>query len=148
MKRGVRVASVVLACVALLSSCRALPEEEAAVEKAASVEKIAGSNLTRVKVTAKAAERLGIETAPVREASAGKAKRKVIAYGALIYDADGAAFVYTNPQPLTFVRARINVLSIANDLVFFSGGPAAGTSIVTVGVPELFGIDSGVGGNE
>jgi hypothetical protein len=148
MNRGLRIASAFLACVALLASCRALPEEEATVEKAASVEQIKGTDLNRVKVTPKAAERLGIETARVTQAKLGKTTQKVVAYGALIYDAEGAAFVYTNPEPLTYIRSNITVISITNDRVFFSGGPATGTSIVTVGVPELYGIDSGVGGNE
>jgi hypothetical protein len=148
MSRGIRFATAALVSVALLSSCRALPEEPAATEKAASVEAIEGTDLTKVKVTAKAAERLGIQTARVREIALRGAKRKVVSYGALIYDADGTAFVYTNPEPLVFIRSKINVLSIEDDRVFFTGGPTTGTSIVIVGVPELFGIDSGVGGNE
>jgi hypothetical protein len=148
MKRGVRFASALVLGVALLSSCRALPEEEAAAEKAASVEAIKGTDLNRVTVTAEAAERLGIETARVRQVAYKGATHKVVSYGALIYDADGAAFVYTNPELLVFIRSKITVLSIENNNVFFSGGPATGTSIVTVGVPELYGIDSGVGGNE
>src|SRR5262245_55532198 len=54
MKPVSRFASALLVCVALLSSCRALPEEETAVEKSATVEAIKGTNLNRVKVTAKA----------------------------------------------------------------------------------------------
>jgi hypothetical protein len=149
MRARIRLTAGLLVSLALLSACSKAPEEPASTERAASVEAIKGTNLNRVKMTAKAAERLGIETAAVREISRpGGLSSKVVDYAALIYDAEGSTFVYTNPEPLVYVRSAITVHSIENNLVFFSGGPAVGTSIVTVGVSELFGVDSGVGGNE
>jgi hypothetical protein len=66
----------------------------------------------------------------------------------LIYDADGAASVYTNPEPLVYVRAPVTVEEINNGQAQLNAGPPSGTAVVTVGAPELYGIDSGIGGNE
>lgn len=117
----------------------------------ATVERIAGTDYSRVTLTAKAAERLGIQTAPVREAEVarkgqGQAMlRKVIPYGAVVYDTNGNAFVYTNPEPLTFVRSPISVDYIEGDLAVLADGPPTGTAVVTVGAPELHGTEFGVG---
>ena len=133
-----------------LSACAKVTEEEATGPEPAKVLPVKGTSLNRLLLTGKAAERIGVKTAPVEEITGpgGEAVRKVVDYSALIYDAEGNAFVYTNPEPLTFVRQPITVESIDGDRVIFSDGPAAGTAVVTVGVPELFGIDAGVGGNE
>ena len=76
------------------------------------------------------------------------AGRTVIDYSALIYDANGAASVYTSPEPRVFVRAPITVDHIDQGQAFLTQGPPPGTAIVTVGAPELYGIDGGIGGNE
>ena len=127
-----------------------MTEEEATGPEPARVVKVKGTSQSRLLLTQKAAERVGITTAPVGEipGPGDGAVRKVVDYSALIYDADGNAFVYTNPEPLTFVRQPVTVDLIENDRVVFSDGPSVGTAVVTVGVPELFGIDAGVGGNE
>jgi hypothetical protein len=132
------------------SACAKVAEEEATGPEPARVVQVKGTNQSRLVLTKKAAERVGITTAPVGEITGpgGDGVRKVVDYSALIYDADGNAFVYTNPEPLTFVRQPVTVDVIEGDRVVFSDGPSAGTAVVTVGVPELFGIDAGVGGNE
>jgi len=71
--------------------------------------------------------------------------RKVIPYAALIYDLTGETWVYTSPEPLTFVRQPITVDYIDGDKAVLVDGPAAGTLVATVGVAELYGIDTGVG---
>lgn len=100
----------------------------------------------RVILTEQAAERLGIETAAISDSqvqSAGgeTSLRKVVPYSAVLYDVDGTAFVYTSPQPLTFVRAPISVDYIKGDLAVLSDGPSSGTTVVTVGSAELFGAE-------
>ena len=104
-----------------------------------------GQDLSRVILTAEAAKRLGIETAPVSNAQVGGTQREVVPYAAVYYDLNGATWVYTNPSPLTFVRASITVDSITGDMAVLSKGPPVGTSVVTVGATELYGTEFGVG---
>jgi hypothetical protein len=70
--------------------------------------------------------------------------RKVIPYAAVIYDPHGATWVYTNPEPLVFVRHPIVVDYIDDDEAILSDGPSAGIAVVTVGAAELFGAETGV----
>jgi hypothetical protein len=76
--------------------------------------------------------------------SGSQTPRKVIPYAAVLYDVQGNTWVYTNPEPLVFVREPIFVDYIEGDLVVLLEGPAAGTPVVTVGVAELFGAETGV----
>ena len=73
------------------------------------------------------------------------ALQKVIPYSAVIYDLTGGTWVYTSPEPLTYVREPISVDYIEGDMAVLADGPPAGTLIATVGVAELYGIDTGVG---
>ena len=103
----------------------------------AKVEAIEGSEFSRLTLTEKATERLGIQVAEVAD--------NAIPYGALLYDLDGSTFVYTNPEPLAFVRAPVVVDRIEGDQVILVEGPPAGTAVVTVGGAELIGIEFGLG---
>ena len=76
--------------------------------------------------------------------SGNEGLRKVIPYAAVIYDPQGATWVYTNPEPLAFVRQSVVVDYIEDELAVLSEGPAAGTAVVTVGAAELFGTETGV----
>jgi hypothetical protein len=96
-------------------------------------------------LTEQAAKRLGIQTAPVQDAKVRGKLQKVVPYAAVYYDLNGKTWVYTNPDPLTFVRASINVDSIDGDLAVLSEGPPTGTKVVIVGAPELYGTEFGVG---
>ena len=111
----------------------------------ARVEPIEGKDLSRVILSARAAKRLGIETALVRDAQVQGKLRKVVPYAAVFYDLNGKTWVYTNPASLTFVRASISVDYIDGDLAVLLEGPSSGTSVVSVGSPELYGIEFGVG---
>jgi hypothetical protein len=74
--------------------------------------------------------------------AAGSAeKRKVVPYSTVYYDAQGAAWVYVNTQPLTYERQRIDVERIVGDLAVLSDGPPVGTQVVTVGAPLLHGAE-------
>jgi hypothetical protein len=72
-------------------------------------------------------------------------KRKVIPYGAVLYDLHGETWVYTNPETLIFVRHSIVVDYIEGGMAVLIDGPPAGTAVATVGVAELFGTEFGVG---
>jgi hypothetical protein len=106
------------------------------------VEKNEATGLSRLTLSAKAAERLGIATGAVSAAGAGTS----IPYSALVYDKTGKTWVYTNPEGRDFVRQAIEVDRIEGDLAFLSSGPPVGTAVVTVGTAELWGVDTGVGG--
>jgi hypothetical protein len=73
------------------------------------------------------------------------AVRTVIPYGALIYDLNGDTWVYTSPEPRTYIRETITVDYIDGDLAVLVEGPAAGTEVVTAGAAELYGEEFGVG---
>lgn len=109
------------------------------------VEPIDGSDVKRVVLTDETAERLGIETALVERDAAGDV---VVPAAAVYYDADGATWVFTMPEPNVYVRASIKVATIKNSVASLSEGPAEATSVVTVGVQELFGTETGVGDPE
>jgi hypothetical protein len=108
-------------------------------------EPIAGSDLSRVTLTADAAQRLGVQTATVRAQQAGGKQQLLIPYAAVLYDPAGLAWAYTNPEPLVYVRHRITVDAIQGDTATLSEGPPVGTTVVTVGVAELYGTEVGVG---
>jgi hypothetical protein len=145
------MAALLIAVALALSACsNSAGEDQTLKVQPAKVEKLLGTSLQRVVLTAKAAERIGIKTAPIRELSrtGGDTPRKVVEYDAVIYDTNGDTYVFTNPEPLVFVRQLVTVDSIEGDLAVLSDGPPLGTAVVTVGTPELYGIDAGIGGNE
>ncbi|HMN26697.1 MAG TPA: hypothetical protein PKE45_00985 [Caldilineaceae bacterium] len=145
MQHKNRWLTVLLVITGLLLAACAKTAESAAVEKPAVVEKIEGTELNRVVLTEKAAQRLDIQTAPIREELVDGAARLVIPYAALIYDLEGATWAYISPEPLTFVRTPITVDYIEGDIAVLVEGPPAGTVVATVGVPELYGADTGIG---
>lgn len=109
------------------------------------VEHIEGSELSRVTLSEKAAERLGIETAEVRIEEIDGQPRQIIPYGAVLYDPTGAAWTYTSPEPLTFVRHAITIDTIDGDRALLTEGPEEGTVVASVGVAELYGTEYEVG---
>lgn len=130
-----------------LSGC-AQPAAEAPDEAPpAVVEPIEGSDLSRITLTARAAQRIGIVTAKVAPAPAGGTSAATsIPYGAVLYDIDGATWTFTSPEPNVFVRQAIDINSIRGDVAVLSEGPPTGTEVVTVGATELLGAELGVEG--
>ena len=133
-----------LACCVTLGACE--PAAVKATEiKPAQVELIAGTELHKVTLSARAAERLDIKTDQVQEMVVGGVKHKVVPYAAVLYDPRGETWVYTNPELLVFVRHRIQVDYIRGDRAVLSQGPPTGTAVVTVGAAELFGAEFEIG---
>ncbi len=64
---------------------------------------------------------------------------------AVFVDTEGAWWVYTNPKPLVFERQKIALQREAGGFAYFASGPPVGTKVVTVGVPELSGVEDAVG---
>ena len=112
------------------------PESQATIKRL-------GFDISSVTLLPKAARRLDIKTGEISDDPSG---RKVTPYSSIIYDLDGDAWVYTLTAPLTFVRAGVVVDVIKGNLAYLQDGPPAGTRIVTVGVPELYGAEVGVNG--
>jgi hypothetical protein len=79
----------------------------------------------------------------VELALSGAGTRKVVPHAAVLYDAKGKAWVYTNPESLVFVRHAVSVDYVDGDRVVLSDGPATGTAVVTVGAAELLGTEYG-----
>ena len=113
--------------------------------RAAWLEPASGEGMPRVVLTAPTAERLGIQTAPVkavsRSATTGGDQRTTILYSAVLYDVHGDTWVYTNPEPLVFVRHRVSIDRIDGDDAVLLDGPPAGTMTVTVGGAQLLGAE-------
>jgi hypothetical protein len=57
---------------------------------------------------------------------------------------NGDEWVYTNPETLVFVRAQVVVSRYDDGLAYLSDGPAPGTEVASVGVPELIGSEFGI----
>ncbi len=100
------------------------------------LEPIEGSELSRVILTERAVERIGVQTVPT--------KGLVVPYSAVIYDIEGNTWIYTNPAPLTYVRAPIVISRIDGDQVLLSQALESDAPIVTVGVAEIYGAETGV----
>jgi hypothetical protein len=119
---------------------------EVAQEPPAKVEAMAGKDVKSVKLTERAAQRVGIATVPIA-ATPGQSTTTV-PYSAVIYAPDGTTWVYTVTQPLTYVREKVVVANVGGaegTEAFLSTGPPAGTSVVKTGVVELYGAELGVG---
>lgn len=125
-----------------LSACGAEIPVTGEEEKPVQLEPITGTDLNRITLTEKAAERLGLETVPVVTKQVDGAERLVIPYAALLYDPSGQAWVYVNVEPLVFVRQAITVDDITGDQVILAEGPESGANVVTMGATELFGSES------
>ena len=102
-------------------------------------------NPLEVTVSARAAERLGIQTTEVKGTLAG---RTSVPYAAVLYDAQGDTWVYATSEQDVFVRTQVRVDRIDGDVALLLDGPPSGTSVVTVGLAELYGAETGVGDPE
>jgi hypothetical protein len=137
-------AAVAAALIAVGPQLAAMADSPAPpkAETQATVKRL-GFGISSVTLPPKAALRLDIRTAEIREDPLG---RKVTPYASIIYDLDGDAWVYAVSAPLTFVREAVVVELIKGGYAYLQEGPPAGTQVVTVGVPELYGTEVGVNG--
>lgn len=119
----------------LFSACSSKSEAPKKVDPA-KLEPVEGTDFQRVILTEKAAERINVQTAAVSGTT--------IPYAAVIYDTEGNTWVYTNPEPLTYVRMSILVDRIEGDQAILSQGLDAGMSVVVLGVSEIYGAETGV----
>lgn len=141
---GGRLAALLAVAGLGLSGCSSVsPGAEVAAPfgEPATVRTVAGTGLAEVTLTARAVERLGVETVAVRPAGGS---RLTIPYSAVLYDANGGTWAFASTAPRTFVRERITVVTIDGTVAVLSLGPAVGTDVVSVGAAELYGAELGV----
>ena len=139
-----KILGVLIFAVLLLAACgtNAVPVtgEKTAPSK---VEPIEGSEFSRVTLTEKAVERLGLQTTPV-QIKEMSSEHLAVPYSAVLYGLQGETWVYTNPEPLVYLREPIDIEYIEGDWVALVDGPEVGTPVVTVGVSLLYGAEVGV----
>jgi hypothetical protein len=138
-----RMVVVLLFASLLVSACGQSPEATTTEENPnIKIEQLEGKEPTRETLSDEAVKRLDIQTATASDMQVNGAQRTVIPYAAVIYDTEGATWVYLNPAPLTFVRHPITVDNIQGDKAFLSDALPANSAVVTVGVAELYGAES------
>ena len=132
---------VLIAAGASLSACSEASSgydyETASHHEPAKLEPIKGTDVQRVIFDAVAVKRVGLQTTPILQNGEGK----IMPYAALIYDAEGNAYAYTAPEPLTYVRKEIGIVRVDGDSVVLSDGPPVGAKVVTVGAAEVYGTE-------
>lgn len=149
--RGLAASVTVLAAITVgASGCsEAGASNEESPDTAVTVEENGEDQPARLTVSERAEQRLGLRTEPVRPLTgqAGGAT-EVIAYSAVVYDADGKSWTFSAPSPRTYIRVPIVISSIAGQTVQLKSGPPVGTQVVVVGAPELVGAEAGISGEE
>lgn len=148
------VAALLLAGVGIaFAGTRGVATEVAIGGDPAVVTPIAGAgHLHRIKLDADSAARIGLATGTVGQLPATRPKKgaaqslSVVPIGAVLYDKDGATWVYAETAPLTFQRKPVTVVSADGNRVVLSSGPAVGSRVATVGAAELRGSEEGVPG--
>jgi len=113
-------------------------------EEPSKVEPVEGSEFSRVILTEKALQRLGIQTDSVNMADMDGTMYKAIPYAAVMYGLEGETWAYTNPEALVYIRHSIVIDHIDGDTAFLADGPDEGTQVVTVGASLLYGAEVGV----
>jgi hypothetical protein len=143
-RRRVLMLAALMAAGLALFGCSEATESESSGDPAATLEEITapnGTELQRVILTQDAVKRLGIRLQAVTE----QAGVKVVPYASVVYDSNGAAWVYVRARPRAFERSPITIRNIDGEDVFLSAGPDTGTQVVTVGTAELFGAEQEIG---
>ena len=125
-------------------SCQNDDDDHHDFEHPSDVEDIEGSDFSRVIFTERAMERIGVQTAEIIEENYSPIQ-KVVPYSALLYGPEGQTWIYTCPQPRTFVRYVVDVDRIEGDKVYLNDSPPAGTKVATVGVAEIYGAEMEIG---
>lgn len=138
--RGIALGAVLLAVLALPACTGAESEAAGDPQEAVVIAEVEGSDQAELTLTDEATARLGLETVEVAPADPVQ-----VPYAALLYDADGNTWVFTNPEPGVYVRQQVKVARIDGDVATLVGGPS-GMAVVTTGAAELFGAELGTGG--
>lgn len=129
------------ACLGVVCA-QAVAADTVAQSKPVKVETTGGVTLKKITLAQKAAERLGIQIDEVRVDPSG---RRIVPYSSILYDLTGRTWVYVYAEPMTFVREAVKIDTIKGENVYLSDGPPTGTKVLATGVPQVFGLEVGVG---
>lgn len=141
LRTGRRWAICLLLTALVTTGCGEAPSDEHVIDEPVHVTEIAGSDVAHVTLTSGAAQRLDISTAAVTEAGA----MTTVPNAAVIVDEHGGFWVYTNPEPLAYERAPIEIDHEDDERAYLTDGPPVGTQVVTLGAAELYGAERGIG---
>lgn len=142
MTGRLRIGAVALAAVAIaVAACGQPVSDKHVIDEPAEVSEVPGLDVWKVTLTPKATERLGIETTTVSSIAGDLA----VPSSSLWLDTKGVFWVYTSPEPNVYLRHAVDVVDDDGAFAVLTAGPSIGTSIVSVGVPELYGTEVGVG---
>jgi hypothetical protein len=125
-----------------VTACTQTSEETGPKYAPATLGSADAAGVKTVTFTDDAARRVRLETSPV----VASGRRVAVDYAALIYDKKGQSWVYTVPQPLTFVRMKVTVDRIDKNRATLSVGPAPGVQVVTTGATEVYGAELDISG--
>jgi hypothetical protein len=137
-RRG--LVAVVAGGLLLLPACRDVATETTTESEPYRLQAVEGTDVSRVILTADGAARIGLETEQVE----GSNGRTTVPASSIWIDVDGQEWVYTSPEPLTYVREEVSVDRYRGETAMLSEGPPAGTEVVTLGVAELVGSEFGI----
>lgn len=138
-----RSAPAAIVAVAFLAACGEPVSDEYVVHDPSTLTEVtneAGDHVVQIGLTSQAAERLEIVTTEIRQ----NGEHFEIPLSALLIDEEGHMWVYTVPEEFTYVREPIDVATEEGQRVYLDDGPPPGTPVVTVGVPELWGAETGM----
>lgn len=141
-RSGAAAAAAALAVLSV-AGCTAVEESTSSSGPEAAVLEPVDEERSRLVLTKRAVERLGLQTVPVAGGRGGASRS--VPYAAVLYDAQGQAWTYTTDRPLSFLRAAVAVDRFSGDTAFLTEGPPVGTQVVTTGAAELFGTELDVG---
>ncbi len=133
--------SLLLTIQAAMSASDDKASETIKKSRPAQIVAIDGSKIKQLTLTEKAASRLDIQTRAMVEGTG----KLTTPYASVVYDSDGGTWVYVMTKPLTYMRQKIVIETIKGDFAYLKSGPPTGTSVVTVGVAELYGTEKGLG---
>ena len=140
--RARTLAPILVAAALALPACADVSKEKEETPEPAELVAIDGTDRSAIVVEPEAVERAGIETGTVTSGGPGQITMPA---AAIFYGLEGETWTYTNPEENTYVRTPVVIEDIDGDTAYVSDGPKPGTRVVTVGAPELFGVEEGVG---
>ncbi len=132
----------VLVTAAALTACRGEAHTAAEEHSPGAVGATGATGVAPVTFTADGARRVDLQTA----VAAADGPWTVVEHAALLYDKVGATWVYTAPEPLRFLRAKVEVGRVDGDRVRLTG-IAPGTRVVTTGATQVWGTELHISGS-
>ncbi len=133
--------SGLIGLVLILVGCAEPASDKHSIDEPVTIEEVDSDVIPRLTLTERPAERLDIQTELVEQSDVWL----FVPSDAIRVVETGSFWLYTSPEPLVFLRQEIGVDHDDGERAFLTHGPDLGTSVVTVGVPELYGAESGIG---